>query len=84
MGFSLFINYPKYVNILYTGGLFHCYMLYVGRGVSSLFCCFYSIFGAKSCTLANNIDPDQRPHYVASDLGLQCLPMAFLWFPGNN
>ena len=25
--------------------------------------------------LANNIDPDQMPHYVVSDLGLQCLHM---------
>ena len=25
--------------------------------------------------LANNEDPDQMPHYVASDLGLHCLPM---------
>ena len=24
--------------------------------------------------LANNVDPDQMPHYVASDLGLHCLP----------
>ena len=23
----------------------------------------------------NNVDPDQMPHYVASDLGLHCLPM---------
>ena len=25
--------------------------------------------------LANNVDPDQTPHDVASDLGLHCLPM---------
>ena len=25
--------------------------------------------------LANNVDPDQMPHYVASDLGLHCLPI---------
>ena len=24
---------------------------------------------------ANSGDPDQRPHYLASDLGLRCLPM---------
>ena len=29
--------------------------------------------------LANNVDPDQMPHYVASDLGLHCLPMTILW-----
>ena len=31
--------------------------------------------------LANSGDPDQMPHYVASDLGLHCLPMyPFLGF----
>ena len=25
--------------------------------------------------LANNVDPDQMPHYVVSDLSLHCLPM---------
>ena len=34
--------------------------------------------------LANIVDPDQIPRYVASDLGLHCLPMALLWFPGKN
>ena len=24
---------------------------------------------------ANNVDPDQMPHFVASDLGLHLLPM---------
>ena len=33
--------------------------------------------------LANNVDPDQMPHYVASDLGLHCLPMSFYGFPGK-
>ena len=28
--------------------------------------------------LANNVDPDQMPHYVASDLSLHCLPMTLL------
>ena len=28
--------------------------------------------------LANSVDPDQMPHYVASDLGLHCLPMIVL------
>ena len=27
---------------------------------------------------ANNVDPDQMPHYVASDLGLHCLPLILL------
>ena len=28
--------------------------------------------------LANNVYPDQMPHYVAFDLGLHCLPMTLL------
>ena len=28
--------------------------------------------------LANNVGPDQMPLYVASDLGLHCLPMTIL------
>ena len=28
---------------------------------------------------ANNVDPDQTPRSVASDLGLHCLPMSLLW-----
>ena len=41
-------------------------------------CRFYSVFDGKSCSKANTVDPDQMPHYVASDLGLHCLPMALL------
>ena len=29
--------------------------------------------------LANNVNPDQTPHYVAPDLGLHRLPMTLLW-----
>ena len=47
-------------------------------GVSDLFCCFYSIFSWK-ILLTNNVDPDQMPHYVASDLGLHCLSMTLFW-----
>ena len=28
--------------------------------------------------LVNNVDLDQMPHYVASDLGLHCLSMTLL------
>ena len=28
---------------------------------------------------ANSDDPDQTPHFVASDLGLHSLPMSLLW-----
>ena len=29
--------------------------------------------------LANSVDPDQTPRYMASDLGLHCLPMSQKW-----
>ena len=47
---------------------------FVILGVSGLFCLFYSGFDGKAL-FANSVDPDQTPHYVASDLGLHCLPM---------
>ena len=67
-------------NTLYTGGLFHCYMLdksichlrVVGSILSLLFYCWWNIL------LANSVDPDQTPYYVASDLGLHCLPVTLL------
>ena len=34
--------------------------------------------------LANNVDPDQMPHYVASDQDLHCLPMTLLRVTGKN
>ena len=44
------------------------------KEVSGLFYRFYSISDGKSCE-QNTEDPDQMPHYVASDLGLHCLPV---------
>ena len=32
----------------------------------------------------NNVDLDQMPHYVASVLGLHCLPITFYGFPSKN
>ena len=29
---------------------------------------------------ANSVDPDERLHIAASDLGLYCLPMFLLWY----
>ena len=67
-------------NSLYTGGVFHCYMLdnliCHFRGVR-LILLFLLSFWWKTL-LANNVDPDQMPHYVASDLGRHCLPVTFL------
>ena len=39
--------------------------------------CRYILFLWK-ILLANNVDSDQTPRYVASDLGLHCLPMTLL------
>ena len=41
-----------------------------------VFCRFCSNFDGK---LANTVDPDQTPHYVASDLGSHCLPITLFW-----
>ena len=32
----------------------------------------------------NSVDPDQTPHFAASDLGLHCLPMPLLWDAGHK
>ena len=32
--------------------------------------------------LANNVDPDQTQHDVASDLGVHCMPMTLLQISG--
>ena len=46
------------------------------RGVESILSllCFF----LWKILLANNVNPDQTPLNVASDLGLQCLPLTFL------
>ena len=36
------------------------------------------VFLMENAVLANNVDTNQMPHYVASDLGLYCLPMTLL------
>ena len=46
---------------------------FVILGMSGLFCRFYSILW--KILLTNSADLNQTPHYVASDLGLHCLPL---------
>ena len=41
------------------------------------FVAFILFFNGKML-LANTVDPDQMPQYVASDLGLHCLPVTLL------
>ena len=70
------------LNPLYTGRLFCCYVLDECichfRGVwSFLSLLFYFLW---KILLVSNVDPDQTPHHVASDLGLHCLPMTLLQF----
>ena len=46
------------------------------RGVGSILSLlFYFLW---KILLANNVDPDQMPHYVVSDLSLHCLLMTLL------
>ena len=76
----------NHLNPLYTGRLFHCYMLSDSichlrgfRAILSLL--FYFCWEILSADL---VDPNQMPHYVASYLGLQCLPMTLLQVSGKN
>ena len=66
------------LNPLYTGRLFLCNMsdesIHRFRGVGSIWSLLFYFFLWK-ILLANSEDLDQTPHYVASDLGLHCLPM---------
>ena len=67
-----------FINPMYSGGLCHCYIMGKSichfRGVGSVIC-FYSRFLWK-ILLANNVDPDQTPHYVHC---LPILPITLLW-----
>ena len=59
-------------------GLSHCYQLdesiYILRGVRSIFS-FLFHFSMKFMS-TNRIAPDGTPHFVASHLGIFCLPMS--------
>ena len=73
-------------NLLYTGGLFHCYILNESichfRVVGSILALLF-YFCWKSL-LANVVDPDQTPHHLATDFGLHCLPMTLLRVSGKK
>ena len=43
--------------------------------LSSLMHGVISLSNFSNILQANSKDPDQTPHYVASDMGLHCLPM---------
>ena len=69
------------LNPLYTGRFLHCYLLDKSfchfRGVKSILSLLF--YFCWKILLANNVDPDQMPHFVASDLSLHCLPMTLIW-----
>ena len=46
-------------------------------GVRSILLLFILFFMEKP-VIANIVEPDQRPYYVASEVGLHCLPMTLL------
>ena len=64
-------------NTLYTGGLFPCFIFDKSishfRAVRSVLLLLFFLNG--KILLANSVDLDQMPLYVASDLGPHCLPM---------
>ena len=75
---TLILIYQLTHCILVDSSTVICWMSpFVILGVWGLFWCFYSIFLLK-IMLATTVDPDLAPHYVASDLGLHCLPLALL------
>ena len=49
-----------------------CHFKSIGSILSLLFYFLWKIL------LANNVDPDQMPHHVTSDLGVHCLPLTTL------
>ena len=79
-------NHNKMINPLYTGRLFQCYMLDKSichfRGAWSILSLLF--YFSWKILLANTVDPDQRPHYLASDLGLHCLSRTLLWVSQND
>ena len=46
--------------------------------------CISTLNVRQNHRITNSVDPDQMPHYVASDLDLHCLSVTFYRFPGKN
>ena len=64
------------LNPLYTDGLFHCESICHFMGVGSILS--VKLYFRWKILLIKRVDPDQTPHYVASNLGPHCLPMTIL------
>ena len=70
---------PQWLELLNSGTNFHEFQDVQAIKVGLLFKQDYSASHDVSKIVvreANNIDPDQRPYFAASDLGLHCLPMS--------
>ena len=55
---------------------------FINKGVSSLVYLyhFYLTLRRNShLSNASSVDPDQMPHFAASDLGVHCLSLFLLW-----
>ena len=55
---------------------------FANKGVSDLICAYYFhsiLWKNTNLSYANSADPDQMPLFVASDQGLHCLHMSYLW-----
>ena len=63
------------------GGLFYINSLdQFSSNIRSVWLVFIvTMFYSNSWFSANSVDPDQTPCSVASNLGLDCLPMPLLW-----
>ena len=76
--FSLFMGACLTHCILVDSSTVICRIsLFVILGMKGLFCRFIRFL--VKILLANNVEPDQTPHNVASDLGLHCLPTTLSW-----
>ena len=81
--------------IFSSGTLTHCILVdsstvsclttpFVILGLLGLFCHFLFLMEKSVSKHFYSVDPDQMPHYVASDLGLHCLLMTFLRVSGQE
>ena len=80
-------NSETVFNPLYTGRLFHCYMLEESichfRGVRSTLSLLFYFW--RKILLSNTVDPIQKPHYFTSDLDLHiCLFTAYRFSSKNG
>ena len=71
---SQYLEFLRYI-LVDSSTVTHWASPFVILGVLSLWLFFLYLM---EFLLVNDEDPDQMPHYVASDLGLHCLPVTLL------